>query len=586
MHHELLDATRRLIAECECENGCPGCVGPVGNTGPLAKTAALRILDLLLAARAGGIAWTPATLRDRLRDVVRPVRLKPRRLPCELRPQSRRAASGFSRTSMDDVLGGAWRENARRAIVRRQRAGSRRTRRTARIASSDFAAGSSRGAVSRGARRAGRGARPPFVFFDLETTGLSGGAGTYAFLVGCGWFDADGGVRHRAAPDGRLRRRAVDARTSWPTSSSRAGALVTFNGKSFDAPVLETRYLFHRLESPCAALPHVDLLHPARRFWGRRQRGGLLARRRSKSRCLGVRRAGDVPGFEIPARYFQFVRSGDPRPLAGVLEHNRLDLLSLAGLTARLFHLVEAGPARPRTRAKRWRLGACIERAGLDERAEDAFERAVALSGPAAVGADARRRSRRCARWRSARAASGGTTRRPRCWRRLLDVPGCPRRIAREAIEALAIHHEHRARDLAAAKMFALRGSGIRRGTPRGAMPRGIASRESSGRWSASGGRCFLLRLRAAFLRLSDVCAPNFFVNRSTRPSVSISFCRPVKNGWQFEQISRCSSCLVERVFHVAPHAQRASTSWYLGWMPSFTASSLGFPGNLDYISR
>ena len=54
MHHELLDGTRRLIAECECENGCPGCVGPVGNTGPLAKTAALRILDLLLGAAAGG----------------------------------------------------------------------------------------------------------------------------------------------------------------------------------------------------------------------------------------------------------------------------------------------------------------------------------------------------------------------------------------------------------------------------------------------------------------------------------------------------------------------------------------------------
>src|SRR5581483_6240157 len=67
----------------------------------------------------------------------------------------------------------------------------------------------------------------------------------------------------------------------------------------------------------------------------------------------------------------------------------------------------------------------------------------------------------------------------------------------------------------------------------------------------------------AAFLRLSEVCAPNFFVNRSTRPSVSISFCRPVKNGWQLEQISRCSSGLVERVFQLAPQAQRTSTSLY-----------------------
>ena len=140
-----------------------------------------------------------------------------------------------------------------------------------------------------------------------------------------------------------------------------------------------------------------------------------------------------------------------------------------------------------------------------------------------------------------------------------------------------------------------------------GARPCGTAWRESSGRSSEAA----QLRARtaerlasersavaaflafaafAAVLRLSDVCAPNFFVNRSTRPSVSISFCRPVKNGWQFEQISRCSSGFVDRVFHVAPHAQRASTSWYLGWMPSFTACSLVprelYWRNLDYSTQ
>jgi hypothetical protein len=69
----------------------------------------------------------------------------------------------------------------------------------------------------------------------------------------------------------------------------------------------------------------------------------------------------------------------------------------------------------------------------------------------------------------------------------------------------------------------------------------------------------------AACLRLSDVCAPNRFVNRSTRPSVSISFWRPVKNGWHAEQIYRCSSGLVDRVLNVLPHAHRTSTSVYLG---------------------
>src|SRR4029077_715768 len=91
----------------------------------------------------------------------------------------------------------------------------------------------------------------------------------------------------------------------------------------------------------------------------------------------------------------------------------------------------------------------------------------------------------------------------------------------------------------------------------------------------------FVVCVVAAFLRLSDVCAPYFFVNRSTRPSVSSSFCLPVKNGWQLEQISRCSSGLVDRVFHVAPHAQRTSTEWYFGWIPSFTACSFVPLGSL-----
>ena len=108
--------------------------------------------------------------------------------------------------------------------------------------------------------------RPPFAFFDLETTGLSGGAGTYAFLVGCGAFDEDGGfltrqfvlLRHA---DERPLLQMVGAELS------AAGALVTFNGKSFDAPLIETRYQYHRFEWAAAGLPHLDVLHPARRFW-------------------------------------------------------------------------------------------------------------------------------------------------------------------------------------------------------------------------------------------------------------------------------------------------------------------------------
>jgi uncharacterized protein YprB with RNaseH-like and TPR domain len=101
------------------------------------------------------------------------------------------------------------------------------------------------------------------------------------------------------------------------------------------------RYMFHRLQWPGALLPHLDVLHPARLFWGTasaRLQPDVAAdsSRRSCSlialeqEILGANRVGDVPGFEIPARYFQFLRAGDARPLGAVFEHNRLNLLSLA----------------------------------------------------------------------------------------------------------------------------------------------------------------------------------------------------------------------------------------------------------------
>jgi uncharacterized protein YprB with RNaseH-like and TPR domain len=361
----------------------------------------------------------------------------------------------------------------------------------------DFAARLEEAAADAPIVAGGAPAQPPFVYVDLETTGLSGGAGTHAFLVGCGWFDDDGGFVTRQFVMTRYRdERALLATVAGELS--RAGALVSYNGKSFDAPVLETRYMFHRLEWAAGRLPHLDVLHPARRFWGDASAGPATARlqraradagapreiRDGMSSCslvalerqvLGARRIGDVPGFEIPARYFQFVRSGDARPLAAVLEHNRLDLLSLAGLTARLLHLVHAGAEAARDAQEALALGSVYGRAGLDRRARDAYELAASgdvsarsaasiacnaasiaamkenAASMAAIKVDALRAlaimSRRVRRYDEAAA----------CWRRLLDLGGGPPRVVREASEALAIHHEHRVRDLGAARTFALR---------------------------------------------------------------------------------------------------------------------------------
>jgi uncharacterized protein YprB with RNaseH-like and TPR domain len=322
----------------------------------------------------------------------------------------------------------------------------------------------------------GAPARTPFVFFDLETTGLSGGAGTQVFLVGCGWFDSDGAFVTRQF----LLTRYIDERPMLATVAEelgRAGALVSFNGKSFDAPVLETRYLFHRLTTSVRTLPHVDVLHPARRFW-KTQSGSARALRYRiaddaaaaqsfraavdtcslvalEKQMLGVRRVGDVPGFEIPRRYFQFVRTGDARPLIAVLEHNRQDLLTLAALTARLFHLTLHGPDAARDAREALALGHVYMRADLVTRAADAYARAVEMTERGIVSQVVRIESLR---------ALALTHRRERkyaaaaaCWRRLLETPGCPPPVTREATEALAVHHEHRERDLFAAKAFALR---------------------------------------------------------------------------------------------------------------------------------
>ncbi|HWW88447.1 MAG TPA: ribonuclease H-like domain-containing protein [Vicinamibacterales bacterium] len=286
----------------------------------------------------------------------------------------------------------------------------------------------------------------PFVFFDLETTGLSGGAGTLAFLVGCASFDSSGAFVVRQF----LLTRCVDERALLQAAFrelARAGSLVSFNGKSFDATVLETRFLFHRLSWMIDGVPHIDVVHPARQFW-KNETCSLIALERE---VLGIHRAGDVPGSVIPLQYFEFVRTGDARSLVAVLDHNRMDLLTLAALTARLLHLAESGPDEARNAREALALGRVYERAGMYERARKAFERAVSLNESGAVEIAAVRAlalSLRRAREHHRAAAH---------WRRLVEIPSCPAHVTHEAMEALAIHHEHRARDFPAARIFALR---------------------------------------------------------------------------------------------------------------------------------
>jgi hypothetical protein len=288
------------------------------------------------------------------------------------------------------------------------------------------------------------------VFFDVETTGLSGGAGTLAFLAGCGWFEADSFRVRQFFLSGPAGERAMlDALGE---IFDEASLLVTFNGRSFDVPVMEMRWAFHRRATPTDGLPHFDMLPPARRLWGIEadQSCSLTSLERS---LLGVHRRGDVPGFEIPTRYFQFLRTGDPATVEGVLEHNRQDVISLAAVTAYALGLARGGPEACRLPGEQLGLGRLYERAGEASRATTAYE----LAGGTAQGDRAVRRQA-LARLAELRRRARRYDEAAEAWRDVLelsDVECAATPLGRRATEALAIHHEHRARDFEAARRYA-----------------------------------------------------------------------------------------------------------------------------------
>ena len=299
------------------------------------------------------------------------------------------------------------------------------------------------------------------VFIDLETTGLSGGAGTVAFLVGCGYFDVGAfQVRQFLLTSYASERALLSAVTEFFGGTD---LIVTYNGKTFDVPVMETRWSFHRLPMPDFSqdVPHFDMLHPARRLWSSRNFGDAAAagcRLTTLEReVLGFRRIGDVPGFEIPARYFQFLRTGDPRPLEPVLEHNRLDLVSLAAVTGHALRLARAGDEACRNETEALALGRVLERALAFDRAEACYRRAAESSSVEVRGEALYRLGLRCRRDRRFTAAAGA-------WRDIVALTelAAHRRtkamsqLRQFAVEALAIHHEHRERDLHTARELAL----------------------------------------------------------------------------------------------------------------------------------
>ena len=175
------------------------------------------------------------------------------------------------------------------------------------------------------------------AFLDTETTGLAGGTGTYAFLIGVGRFE---GEQFRLAQFFMRDPAEEPAQLAALSDFLAPGEiLVTFNGKAFDAPLLNARYITNGQASPLTRLAHLDLLPLARRLW--RDRLPSRALGQLEVHILGAGRTQeDVPGWLIPTIYFDYLRSGDARPLQGIFYHNAMDILAMAALLNHMAQLL------------------------------------------------------------------------------------------------------------------------------------------------------------------------------------------------------------------------------------------------------
>ena len=210
------------------------------------------------------------------------------------------------------------------------------------------------------------------VFLDTETTGLSGGAGTVAFLVGLGRIENGRFVvrqylmNHYGAEPLLLRKvaEAVDG----------CGSVVTFNGRTFDVPLLISRFVMCRMDEPFSGMAHWDLIYPARRAWRLRVKDcSLTSLERSE---LGIVRKGDLPGSEVPGRYFEYLKSQDIALLEDIIAHNRQDILTLGALLVRL-NGVYAAPLGQTSMMDVFSLGKAMESRGERETARRCYRLAA-----------------------------------------------------------------------------------------------------------------------------------------------------------------------------------------------------------------
>ncbi len=291
-----------------------------------------------------------------------------------------------------------------------------------------------------------------WLFLDTETTGLAGGTGTYAFLIGLAWWDAGGlqveqlflrdfSEEHSALQELALR---LEERP----------VLVTFNGKSFDWPLLQSRFTMTRKIAMPKLMAHLDLLHPARAFWKLRL-GSVrlveLERQVLDAERLGWHRGDDISSASIPQYYFDYLRSGAADPLAGVVKHNAMDLRGLAALYGKINELLEEREPNLLEVDSQDLFGVSrfLNRRGEKRRAYSLYRKALEAGLPPALRSQARKELALLAK------SGGEWLDAALLWEELVRDP----KDGMVACKQLAIYYEHRAKDWARAAEYAQLGA-------------------------------------------------------------------------------------------------------------------------------
>jgi uncharacterized protein len=268
-----------------------------------------------------------------------------------------------------------------------------------------------------------------WLFLDAETTGLMGGTGTYPFLVGIAWWDAGGLEVEQFFMREHSEEHALLVTLAERMAERRV--LVTFNGKSFDWPLLETRYRMTRKLAPPVPRAHLDFLHPARNLW--RIRLGSVRLAELEKHVLGWDRGADLISAMIPQFYFDYLRGGSPEPLVQIFLHNQMDLRGLAGLASRILSILAEPDADGQDGLELFGVSRICERRGDTERARKHYAESIEAELPPETDRAARRSLARLAK-------------RERDYPLALELWNSILGNSREGFEAyeqLAIYYEH-----------------------------------------------------------------------------------------------------------------------------------------------